>query len=328
MAIQNHFDLKQLIVRSSEIEEEYNDQSAKICGSSVNFSRHFDLKRIGVHLVRVPVGMRTSKPHAEKTEDEFVFVIDGEVDLWFNGRIKKMQSGECIGFPAGTGVGHCFINNSQKEVLLFVVGERTKNDNQCHFHLEPELKEELKVFWWADMPLQNLGPHNGWPGSVDKSMIDESIETINSSEALKSAQTSSYPGDTETFGHGVCLSRDFKIGTFAVWLEKLPPGLRSAWPHAHSVEEEFVFVLEGTPTLWLNHEDYKIESFSAVDFKAGSGIAHAVYNKSSKDVFYLCVGECEAPSDKIFYPLHPERNQQMRAKGRLWEDCPKQRFPF
>ena len=62
----------------------------------------------------------------------------------------------------------------------------------------------------------------------------------------------------------------------------------------------------------------------AIDFKAGSGIAHTLMNETNEDVFYLCVGECSPTDDKIFYPLHPARNEEVRKEGFFWENCPNQ----
>lgn len=313
----------EIIINAREIEEEYFDENLKIGGKRASFSEHFQFKRIGVHYFSIPSGYRTSRPHAEKCEDEFVFVISGTIDCWVNGRIKRMQSGESIGFPAGTGIGHTFINNSSEDVELFVVGERTKAENQYYFHLEPELQSECGVRWWADIPSQSLGEHDGMPGEFKEMLLDNSISTIDSNDFLKKAKTYNYPGDEETFGLGLCLSREFQINTFAVWLERLPAEKRSSWPHAHSIEEEFVFILiNGRPTLWLNEQELELENFDGVDFKAGSGLSHAIYNKSDQDLTYLCIGECAPLNDLIFYPLHPKRNEEVKSKGGLWEDCP------
>jgi uncharacterized cupin superfamily protein len=311
-----------ILISASKIENEYFDEVLKIGGKRSSFSEYFKFQRIGINYFEIPPGYRTSRPHAEKCEDEFIYVISGEIDCWFNGKIKRMKSGDSIGFPAGTGVGHSFINNSVSVAELFVAGERTKSENQYHFHLEPQLQIECKERWWRDMPAQSLAGHNGLPGEFDKSLFDQSIKTLNGLSLCQDGKTYSYPGDSETFGHGTCLSREFQINSFAVWIEKLPPGKRSAWPHAHSVEEEFIFVLEGKPTLWINHKEFELKIFDGVDFKAGSGLAHAILNKSDRDLYYLCVGECNPFNDLIYYPLHDRRNEEMKVKGLFWEDVP------
>ncbi|MCB0414109.1 MAG: GNAT family N-acetyltransferase [Bdellovibrionales bacterium] len=306
-------------VSQSDIYTKHFDEELKIGGSHSNFSKYFDLKRIAAHYFNIPSGYRTSRPHAESLEEEFVYVISGEVDLWLNGKVKKMFKGDCVGFPAGTGIGHSFINNYEKDCELFVSGDRTKPDNQYHFHLEPDLKEQCRNHWWDNMPEQELGGHNGLPGNFEKRLIDDNIKTFNGFEHIPN-DSFSYPNDAETFTNGVCLSRQFEMKNIAVWLERIPVGKRSSWPHAHSVEEEFVFVLEGSPIVYLDGKEYSVEPFIGIDFKAGSGTAHNLKNKSDDYIYYLCVGECEPENDKIYYPEHPKRNLEMRKKNALWEE--------
>ncbi len=315
MKYENHF------IKISEISVDYFDHDSKIGGKISNFSKYFDLKKLGVHFLVIPPGFRTSRPHAESLEDEFVFVVKGDVDLWFNGRIKKMISGDSIGFVPGTGIGHTFINNSSSNVELFVAGDRTKKDNQYRFHLEPSFKGSCGEKWWDTMPDQDLGGHNGLPGKYDESLTDDSIRVINGFLDIPKASFS-YPGDTETFSDGRCLSRAFDLKSIAVWIEKIPPNKRTSWPHAHSVEEEFVFVLMGEISVWLNGSVFKADPMTAIDFKAGSGVAHTLTNQTDHDAYYLCVGECTPINDKIYYPLHPKRNEEVGKKGYLWEDCP------
>ena len=56
-----------------------------------------------------------------------------------------------------------------------------------------------------------------------------------------------YPGSDEILSVGTHLSAPFGFKRIAARHELIPPGRRTSWPHAHSVEEELCFVLEGTP---------------------------------------------------------------------------------
>ena len=76
------------------------------------------LLKIGVNLMRLPPGERSSWPHAEEKEEEFVYVLEGEVDAWIDGFLHAMRPGDFAAFPAGTGICHCFINNSEHEAVL------------------------------------------------------------------------------------------------------------------------------------------------------------------------------------------------------------------
>lgn len=129
------------------------------------FARHFGLGRLGIHHERLPPGRRTSYPHAESAEEEFVYVIEGTPDLWLNGDLHRLKPGDGVGFPAGTGVTHTFINNSAAEVRLLVVGEAAKPENRVYYPRNPDRKT-MRDDWWDDVPRHQLGDHDGLPDEV------------------------------------------------------------------------------------------------------------------------------------------------------------------
>ena len=59
-----------------------------------------------------------------------------------------------------------------------------------------------------------------------------------------------------------------------------------------------------------------------VGLPAGTGHTHTLINNSSAVVKALVMGECTTPSDKIFYPKHPARNEEMKKLERFWEGHP------
>lgn len=129
------------------------------------FARHFGLGRLGIHHERLPPGRRTSYPHAESAEEEFVHVLEGTPDLWLNGDLHRLKPGDGVGFPAGTGVTHTFINNSAAEVRLLVVGEAAKPENRVYYPRNPDRKT-MRDDWWTDPPEHPLGDHDGLPDEV------------------------------------------------------------------------------------------------------------------------------------------------------------------
>ncbi len=129
------------------------------------FARHFGLKRLGIHHNRLPPGRRTSFPHAESAEEEFVYVIEGTPDVWLDGHLHRLKPGDAVGFPAGSGLSHTFLNNTECEVRLLVVGEADKDENRIVYPLHPERKA-MRKDWWDDAPKRPLGPHDGMPDKV------------------------------------------------------------------------------------------------------------------------------------------------------------------
>ena len=127
------------------------------------FGKKFGLSRLGIHHEVLPPGRRTSWPHAEKTEEEFVYVIEGNPDAWINGRLYRLKPGDGVGFPAGTGIAHTFINNTESEVRLLAIGDTNRKDNKNFFPLHRERNRTIGDFCWTDVPTQDLGPHDGLP---------------------------------------------------------------------------------------------------------------------------------------------------------------------
>ena len=102
--------------------------------------------------------------------------------------------------------------------------------------------------------------------------------------------------------------------------ERLKPGRRVSWPHAEADEEEFVYVIEGAPDLWVDGEIHRLGPGDGVGFLAGTGIAHTVINNTDQDVRLLVVGEASRRRSRIHYPLHPARNAEIGS--RHWTDRP------
>ena len=213
--------------------------------TDANFSKSFDLKRIGVHHVVLPNGYRTSYPRAESHEEEFVYVLSGNPQAWINGDLYSLKPGCAVGFPAGTGVCHSFLNNSNADVCLLVLGERTKKENKFIYPLNLDLKESFATDWWNEWPVQSIGPHNGIPGSSSTSKPFSEAKCIVDAPSIERKSTFIYQGDEhkETFGDGVRLTDLLGLKDLGIWHERLIPGKRSSWPHAHKLEEEFAFIL-------------------------------------------------------------------------------------
>ena len=139
-------------------------QSSEPMGPTRRLGRAAGLQRIGANIQRLPPGCRSSWPHAEENEEEFVYVIAGEVDAWIDGAIHRMSPGDLAAFPAGTGISHCFINNNEQEAVLLVGGEAPKPGSRIFYPLNPTRRADMDPSdWWTDVPTRELGPHDGLP---------------------------------------------------------------------------------------------------------------------------------------------------------------------
>jgi uncharacterized cupin superfamily protein len=93
----------------------------------------------------------------------------------------------------------------------------------------------------------------------------------------------------------------FGLRNFGVNLTRLAPGAASSLRHAHAVQDEFVFVLDGSPTLVTDAGETLLQPGMCAGFRAGTGDAHHLVNRTERDVVYLEVGD-RTPGDSATYP--------------------------
>ena len=91
------------------------------------------------------------------------------------------------------------------------------------------------------------------------------------------------------------------LTNFGVNITRLAPGGASALRHAHTKQDEFVYILEGRPTLVTDAGRTALEPGMCAGFKAGSGDAHHLVNETEEDVVYLEIGDRTA-GDAVDYP--------------------------
>ena len=312
-----------LVVTPKDFAEKSSDLAAEIALLDADFSRRFTYQRLGLHYIELLPHSRSSLPHAESLEEEFVYVISGFPHAWINGYMYKLRPGVALGFPAGTGLSHNLINNTDQQVQLLVFGDRTKKENLCAFPLNPEQERTSKI-WWADAPTQILGSHNGQPGPVsDDELGPVWPPCLVDCFQLQRNTGFHYPGDDETFSHYVRLTDSLHLKSLGIGFESLEPGKRSAFPHAHRVEEEFAFVLSGTATVWLNGFVHQVTAGQAVAFLPNTNASHVLINDTDETLLYIVVGEAkDFEPDHIIYPKHPLRNEECKRLGAFWEDRP------
>jgi uncharacterized cupin superfamily protein len=93
----------------------------------------------------------------------------------------------------------------------------------------------------------------------------------------------------------------FGLTGFGVNLTRLPPGGASALRHTHSREDEFIYIVAGEPILVTNAGETALRPGMCAGFKAGSGDAHHLLNRTIDDVVYLEIGNRD-PGDTVIYP--------------------------
>jgi uncharacterized cupin superfamily protein len=93
----------------------------------------------------------------------------------------------------------------------------------------------------------------------------------------------------------------FGLTNFGVNLVRLMPGAGSALRHAHSRQDEFVYIVQGNALLITDAGETQLFAGMCAGFKCGTGNAHQLLNRSSEEVIYLEVGDRSA-GDTVVYP--------------------------
>ena len=94
----------------------------------------------------------------------------------------------------------------------------------------------------------------------------------------------------------------FGLDQFGVNITDLAPGAASALCHWHSAEDEFIYILEGTPTLVTDSGEELLGPGDCAGFKAGSRVGHCLVNRSDRPVVYLEMGSRRTDDDHVDYP--------------------------
>lgn len=93
----------------------------------------------------------------------------------------------------------------------------------------------------------------------------------------------------------------FGLTNFGVNLTTLAPGSMSALRHAHAKQDEFVYVLEGTATLYTDEGATQLSPGMCAGFRCATGNAHHLVNETEQDVVYLEIGD-RTPGESASYP--------------------------
>ena len=103
------------------------------------------LSQYGVNLLRLPPGAWSSQRHWHTKQDEFIYILSGEVVLATDAGDEILRAGDAAGFKAGDTDGHCLQNRSNADVTLLEIGTRLADDGA----------------WYSDIDMQ--APAGGQP---------------------------------------------------------------------------------------------------------------------------------------------------------------------
>jgi uncharacterized cupin superfamily protein len=90
------------------------------------------LTQFGVNLTRLKPGAASALRHWHEAEDEFIYVLEGEITLIEDGGTTVWQPGDAAGFKAGVANGHHLVNRSKRDAVYLEVGTRAKRE-RAHY---------------------------------------------------------------------------------------------------------------------------------------------------------------------------------------------------
>lgn len=136
-------------------------------------------------------------------------------------------------------------------------------------------------------------------------MVESMYPTaINASDAAARVRPSSYPEPFASRMSGRTkhpLGDVFGLTNFGVNLTRLAPNAISALRHAHTKQDEFIYVLRGFPTLTTDEGRTPLSPGMCAGFRAGTGNGHHLINETAEEVVYLEIGDRTA-ADEGSYP--------------------------
>ena len=91
------------------------------------------LTQFGVNLLRLPPGVWSSQRHWHAAEDEFVYILEGEVVLVTDAGEEVLRAGDCAGFKAGEADGHHLQNRTNTDAVLLEIGSRNPEGDSVDY---------------------------------------------------------------------------------------------------------------------------------------------------------------------------------------------------
>ena len=116
----------------------------------------------------------------------------------------------------------------------------------------------------------------------------------------------------------------FGLTNFGVNLTRLLPGSGSALRHSHSRQDEFIYILQGGAVLISNSGESELTAGMCAGFKAGTGNASQLINRSDEDVVFLEIGD-RSEGDVVTYP---DDDLQANFASGAWEFLHKDGTPY
>ncbi len=121
-----------MIIRKGQARSQKKDEPNVGAMETASFSDTAGIKQYGAYLQTLQPGARSSTRHWHENEDEFLFVVSGQVTVVENDGPHKLEPGDAACWPAGVANAHHVLNESGQPCSYLIVGTRLTMD-VCHY---------------------------------------------------------------------------------------------------------------------------------------------------------------------------------------------------
>jgi uncharacterized cupin superfamily protein len=292
-----------MIVDPATAPMDVGDNGARI----VYLSNAGRLTQFGAYLDTLAPGASSSQRHWHSAEDEFLLMLDGTATVVDDDGAHRIGPGDGAAWRHGDPNAHHLHNRTDRPATYLIVGTRVAHD-VCTYPDEGERQVNGDTTWaivdatgteveGGDLPphLLNLPPVWGTP--FDPA---QPAPRILRKDAVRTDRAT--PDQIAHLGdfRALLYSDTGGLSQFGAFVETLPPGSASSDRHWHENEDEFLYVLTGTPTVVEDDGPHRLGPGDCACWPAGVANGHHVVNRSDADCGYLVVGT-RAASDRVHY---------------------------
>ena len=90
------------------------------------------LTQFGVNVSRIKAHSKSALRHWHESEDEFIYVLEGEITLREDHGVTVLKPGDAAGWKADSRIGHCLVNSTQKDAVYIEVGTRAPHETAVY----------------------------------------------------------------------------------------------------------------------------------------------------------------------------------------------------
>ena len=272
------------------------DAAGHLCGTWTYVGEAAGCVNVGVRRIELPAGGWSTPAHEHGRDEEIFYVLSGCGLSWQAGEVCEVGPGDCIVYLAGAGA-HTLHALEALDVLAF--GERNEDESvgfprlgmsYAGSRLVSSLPGAIDGAPTQFVLESQLGPPPlpGAPGPRPPTVVNvDDVEAV----------TVERPRIARTRRN---LGRAAGSVTTGIQHVQVVPGMESAPPHCHSLEEEIFVIVDGEGVMVLGEDETPIRGGHVVSRPAGTGVAHT-FRAGDGGLTYLAYG-MRHPTDVCYYP--------------------------